>query len=597
MENITLTIENVLKLYEQSEWGQGLFEEKHPYEISIENYKGASFLNDEREFYSAIKKDIYKHDFEGIKLELNVMDENYSEILYKNTYSSVEHPELLNLLPDELKNLIEKIDNQTLFDILDDELEYDELFEYLDDYSVENENPNAQFDIYFEGTNKIFIDTNSNYMEFDDYDFRECYYKDVPEMLTYKTVEYFNNKSPNEDAEIYLTEKMRYFDFIKTHDLLVSDEEIDFSKLLGISNINEIQKAKVEQKSLEILKQIANENEIEYFIDDERVLFSESGDNKTISGYKNALDFVNSIIQKRNEANKIDILRLLDRDENIKDYISNSGYTFDSTYDFTDGSIVGYDVRFYDNKKDDYCVSIYDNKVCVVAKENGENNSFEYINNSEILVNTEKPSLVLALAKRFETKTLRLNGEKINDLMAEFNILNERYDNSDFDGSRFEGEFDKVLQDYGFFRFAIVGSVVDSTTMLIANKDYLNSIIKDNYSCEIMYECEKEWIECFYNETEVFNGICEPIINDLDEYVHDFAIYLNGLDNIFDEYKKLGYVFGKEKFQELDDFKTQKKVSSSDCDELFNADNSTQDISDTMGEIEKSDKKVEQRLG
>lgn len=145
----------------------------------------------------------------------------------------------------------------------------------------------------------------------------------------------------------------------------------------------------------------------------------------------------------------------------------------------------------------------------------------------------------------------KLNSLQINELMECGNIKNTRFNDDDFDGSHFSGDFDNKLLQLGYVRVALDRTEKDAS-MILLEKDILDDLIKKNYSYEKVFECEKLYFSEdeyeFEDLCEAYYSLCEHIFKDLNIMNKKTCMYVDGIDYILNACSELGYVFGKEKF-------------------------------------------------
>ena len=144
----------------------------------------------------------------------------------------------------------------------------------------------------------------------------------------------------------------------------------------------------------------------------------------------------------------------------------------------------------------------------------------------------------------------KLNSSEIDIFMREANIPNNRSDELDFDGSHFCGEFDKILSQLNYIRVGVERNK-DIELMILIPKDKLDLEIKNIYSYDTLYQCEKSYFQDDFSDEPLFeayysfyNEICKKFIDNM----KDFSMYIDGLDYILNMCDSLGYKFGKEKF-------------------------------------------------
>lgn len=145
----------------------------------------------------------------------------------------------------------------------------------------------------------------------------------------------------------------------------------------------------------------------------------------------------------------------------------------------------------------------------------------------------------------------KLNSSEIDIFMKETNIPNNRSDELDFDGSHFCGEFDKILSQLNYIRVGVERNK-DIELMILIPKDKLDLEIKNIYTYDTLYQCEKSYFHDEFSDEPLFeayypfyNEICKKFF---DNNIKNFSIYVDGLDYILNTCENLGYKFGKEKF-------------------------------------------------
>ena len=149
------------------------------------------------------------------------------------------------------------------------------------------------------------------------------------------------------------------------------------------------------------------------------------------------------------------------------------------------------------------------------------------------------PKIQDVFSKNF---VLKLNSLKITNLFKEWGIKDERCDDDDFDGGNFF-QFDKELFKRGYVRLG-VDLQQNRDIMIVVEKNYLNNLIKSNYSYDVMYECEKLYLDEDCEEhkelIEAFYEAYQPILKALN-LSKEACIYVDGLEYVIDEFEKLGY--------------------------------------------------------
>lgn len=159
---------------------------------------------------------------------------------------------------------------------------------------------------------------------------------------------------------------------------------------------------------------------------------------------------------------------------------------------------------------------------------------------------------ILKDTTKTNTNFSKINSEQINFLMNYWNLKNDRYDENDFDGGHFSGDFDTSLNDMGYVRLCVERK--DGTpSMVIAEKEKLDSLIKENFSTTALYEAEtsaEEYLDAYY---DVYSPILKNLGIDTKYYDNSnySSMYVDGVDYILEECGKLGYKFGQQVQEDL----------------------------------------------